>query len=458
MIDRNQIDRHQVSEQLLNKSSDTKLSRIITKMMVIVIISMVIFLIVMESVFAVIRHQGVERIQLNTNDSKPVNHIVEAPNGDLWVRDGRNIWQFDKGDIDSVTVPDDIFSTDSYILDFAIAPNGTFWGTYEDWPNSVVDSLNGETWTQYDFSERVKVIAIEPSGIVWLGTENGAMRLVDNSWQTFTQADGLITNNVSAIAFSPEGGVWFEGSVETDDDYVDGLSYFDGEKVTKVFGFAEFITAIAIDPDGVLWVGTSQGLSRFDSDVWATYMIEGGFLGKHNKSVYDIAFGSDKTIWIEASNFIYQFDGEKWRMLVRLSSSVLLNEIADIFVDDQNNLWVASHSDGLYVYDVSRITVPVPLFKTWQFLRKFLGGVTFILIFIVGVHEAKKRFSESQKTAAISLNSGLLAGVIGYFVIVSMFFVSGSGESLILMGMFIVGPAVGVLVALVTIYIVYKRR
>lgn len=439
------IDGNKIPEQPINKSGDTKLSRITTRKMVIAIIAMAIFLIVMELAFAFTRHQDIERIQLDANDSIPVSSIFEAPNGDIWVRNYNNTWQFDGGDINRFTIRDDIFSTG--VSDFTVAPNGSFWWIFDQ----SVANLDGKIRTQYDFFDRINAIEIEPNGIVWLGTENGIMRLVDEEWQIFSYADGLNANDVDAIELAPNGGIWLAASVKMDDGYVGSLSYFDGKNFTKAYSLAGKITTIDIDPDGVLWVGTNQGVSRFDGNEWTTYTTKDGLLDNY---VGAIVFGPDKTIWFEASNGISQFDGEKWRMLLPFSSSV---RIGDIFVDDQNNLWVASFTDGLYVYDVSRIMVPVQLFKGWQLLRKFLGSVVFLLLLIIGFREAPERLSKFQKAVFISLFAGLLAGGIGYVIIMRLILVSELSEGLMIIWLFCLGPVGGIIIALITIYEVYRR-
>ena len=49
-------------------------------------------------------------------------------------------------------------------------------------------------------------------GSIWLATSQGAFRYDDQVWESYTAADGLREDRVTAMATGPDGAVWFAGS------------------------------------------------------------------------------------------------------------------------------------------------------------------------------------------------------------------------------------------------------
>jgi signal transduction histidine kinase len=93
---------------------------------------------------------------------------------------------------------------------------------------------------------------------VWAGTVNGGVsELKQEKFVTFTVADGLASNRVSAIENGDEGTMWFGTAA--------GLSQVTGGtwrtyKVREGLP-ADEVMCLTRDQSGVLWVGTSAGLA-----------------------------------------------------------------------------------------------------------------------------------------------------------------------------------------------------
>ena len=52
-------------------------------------------------------------------------------------------------------------------------------------------------------------------------------------------------------------------------------------------------------PDGGLWFGGINGISRFDGRGWRTYHTRDGLIEKHG---YSLAIAPDGTIWVGTEN------------------------------------------------------------------------------------------------------------------------------------------------------------
>lgn len=112
------------------------------------------------------------------------------------------------------------------------------------------------------------------SAQVWFGTSKGVTVYDQKTrdWVTYTQEDGLASNNVTCVV-SDEEYVWI-GTVNS------GVSRYEPKTeswrtFTKKNGLVRnSILSIAVDGDFV-WVGTQNGLSRYDQKTqsWTPYMV-----------------------------------------------------------------------------------------------------------------------------------------------------------------------------------------
>jgi ligand-binding sensor domain-containing protein len=180
-------------------------------------------------------------------------------------------------------------------------------------------------------TDRIRALALGPDGSLWVGTSGGLLRLnTSGPWQLYNAANtggGLLNDDVSALVAGTDGSLWAATSqglawLDQDDhwhardpDYAgplnnpvqtlasgskgtlwigtlsDGLVHRDeagnwqtyNEASTKGRLPSDEIGALALNPDGSLWVGTASGLALFDKDRnWQTYdrtNTRGGLFG-----------------------------------------------------------------------------------------------------------------------------------------------------------------------------------
>ncbi|MBC8043063.1 MAG: hypothetical protein IAF08_06420 [Rhizobacter sp.] len=107
----------------------------------------------------------------------------------------------------------------------------------------------------------VRQMKADASGKKWLCTDRGLVILDDAQtparWQAFTTDDGLISNDVTSIAFSPRGGKIAVGTKK-------GVSFYNGEywmNFTVRDGLAsDDIAAVALSETDELWMATPLGV------------------------------------------------------------------------------------------------------------------------------------------------------------------------------------------------------
>jgi len=145
----------------------------------------------------------------------------------------------------------------------------------------------------------IRVIHQDPQGTMWFGTGEGLVRFDGYHWQTFTQKDGLATDDIRAIITGRDDTLWIGG--------YGGLSSFQNGKVrswTERDGLASnMIRTLYEDADCVLWIGTYDGgLSRFRNGRFTSYTVREGLA---NNGVFQILEDSSGNLWMSCNRGIY---------------------------------------------------------------------------------------------------------------------------------------------------------
>lgn len=179
------------------------------------------------------------------------------------------------------------FSRLSYYL-----PATDYWGVIYKGTNGLPDA-------------DPKVLEIDSDGSLWIGFHDvGAARYspiditqgVAGTWEYFTTADGLGSNQVRDIELHPDGSLWFSTPPNGITHYVPQTGLW--EILTTANGLPQnTIIEVAIAPDGTLWFGGS-GLTHYDheTNTWRRYTPNDSPLLSWN--IYAIEFNSDGSLWV----------------------------------------------------------------------------------------------------------------------------------------------------------------
>jgi ligand-binding sensor domain-containing protein len=151
----------------------------------------------------ILRFDSSRWLPVNFPDQEFITNLLATPSGDLWLgtrlhgvyRLSGDIWsQFSTVQADQLNLNPD--GSAYYQSGTDLLPlNGKFLQHYRQ-----ADGLPDDT---------VNALAIDPNGAVWAGTNRGAGRFADGSWQGFGLGSGLGAQKVQALAVAPDGSVWF---------------------------------------------------------------------------------------------------------------------------------------------------------------------------------------------------------------------------------------------------------
>jgi ligand-binding sensor domain-containing protein/signal transduction histidine kinase len=274
---------------------------------------------------------------------------------------------------------------------FAIAPTGftrKVWQTQDGLPEQTVQAF-----------------AQTPDHYLWVGTTGGLLRF-DGARLTVFDVENtpqLGTNSVFSLMVSRDGSLWIgtEGG---------GLLRYAAGRF-RVFGAQDglsdgFVRSLLEDRKGTIWVGTDNGLLRFDGEKFKRV---DGVDGRPTIAVHAIAEDHLGRLWVGGSRLLC-FDRNELREyhLPGVSSQ---NRVKSILATTNGTIWVGTVS-GLY-----RLRPDTVVFErisgiqgTVRVLRQTSDGMLWIGMIGGGIRSIKG-YDSVTMTAADTLPSNTVLSV-----------------------------------------------
>lgn len=182
---------------------------------------------------------------------------------------------------------------------------------------------------------------VAKNGEIWIGTSSGLIHIdKDNQRTTMLESNDTV-NKIKTIAVDKAGSVWVAMH------FTDTCLMKITEKDTVAFLTSNCpvtrnsVTSLTTDENNVLWVGTDNGLLRYDGKEWKNFN-EGDNPAK-GANISLLATDSKNNLWcgVENKGLLY-FDGTNWEEYNKENSSLPMNLIRSIAVDKNDRLWIAS--------------------------------------------------------------------------------------------------------------------
>ena len=173
--------------------------------------------------------------------------------------------------------------------------------------------------------------------------------VLDN-WQI---PEGLPQSSAQAIARTPDGYLWV-GTQE-------GLARFDGERFTvfnseNAAGIPDKqISVLSVDRAGRLWIGTRSGIAILDQGHFTPY---NGGAGLAHAYVHAIVEGKSGRMWVGTESGLFETDGDK-TVSYNAANGLRDVRIQSLLEDRDGVLWVGT-AGGLQRFDGKRFDI-VPL-------------------------------------------------------------------------------------------------
>ena len=150
-------------------------------------------------------------------------------------------------------------------------------------------------------------VSIDGEDAVWIASTQGLHHLVNRSWTTLTEQDGLKSHNLGLVS-QVKGGVWI--------GYRDalGMTFLSQDPtgvslrhVTSSNGLhSDAVYAVAADHKGRVWVSTDMGVDVYDAGKWSHLSSENGIVWNDTDSLALHVDDADD-VWIGTSGGLSRY-------------------------------------------------------------------------------------------------------------------------------------------------------
>jgi signal transduction histidine kinase/ligand-binding sensor domain-containing protein/DNA-binding response OmpR family regulator len=256
-----------------------------------------------------------------------IRSILEDNSGDVWISaDVLYRWNRETEELTSFETisdrPDDFGNTDAYSM--IQATDGYLWtasarGLFRYDPvsnesrlyNHTLENINGQIYPE------VNAVFEDRDSTLWIATRNHFSKMIDREAGTFKHyrfnSSGSSNNSPRPVIFQDLDGIFWIGTA-------DGLIRFDASSETfSVFqnnpdqpnslsnNLIKSIHADPIHPERNLWIGTSGGLNKFDYRA-GTFEHFTEKDGLPNEVVYGILPDETGNLWLSTNKGLSRFN------------------------------------------------------------------------------------------------------------------------------------------------------
>ena len=187
----------------------------------------------------------------------------------------------------------------------------------------------------------VTSLAEDGEGSLWIGTLGGLARLTGGRIEVFTGRDGLPPGAIQALWWDPAGQLWIGGE--------GGLARWANGRFTSGTGddLAPLaVSALCVDREGTLWVGTSnRGLFRRSGGRFVSYASVDGLPGDRITSIYQ---DPDGDMWVGTSAGLVRLRDARFDTLTS-ADGLAGDSTRTVYQDRTGTIWIAS-DEGLTRY------------------------------------------------------------------------------------------------------------
>jgi len=323
----------------------------------------------------------IEKFENDPNDDTSIagnfiRYILRDSRNELWIATNNGLSRLNEEENKFINYKSKIYDPQSIVSNNVLSlfedKSGAIWvGTYDGIslfnPQNSFKNYKNDPFNTNSLSENMMAgIYEDDEGLLWVGTVNEGLNLIDRKSGNITKfkssddEDSLSNNHIRDIV-GIQNEIWIATEF--------GLNKYD--KLTKKFTryynednenslLYNDVRTLYIDNEGILWIGTRDGLCTFDrKDTFKSYediFIKNGI----TENVFsDIIQDKDGVIWIASA-----LDGG----LIRLNKntneiksyrnneedrySISFNALKTIAIDSKNNIWIGSQF-GLNKFDRS---------------------------------------------------------------------------------------------------------
>ena len=234
---------------------------------------------------------------------------------------------------------------DAFVYDVLKAKNGDIWiatwsGANRVRGGSLRDPSKWELYTVENTkgglpNDWVYGLAEGKNGDIWLATEGGLALYRNGKWDNWNHQKGqgapyeVVKDD---IAFKNDPAKQSVHHARQKEEM--------GLKDVNTAYNPNYIVALQVDQEGIVWVGTwGGGMGRFDGKNWRNYTTKDGLPGNHVFMLHQDANGK---LWIGTNNGMARMDGDKFTAL-GTQDGLFSPYVFSMASSSDGHLWVGSY-------------------------------------------------------------------------------------------------------------------
>jgi len=300
---------------------------------------------------------------------------------------------------------------------------GTWGGGISQIKNNSIITFN----TQNGLPDlKIRCIKEDFEGNILIGTyDNGLCVFKGSQFINYSESDGIKGNQVWSVLFDKDGQFWFGTNKGItvgswiNESFMKPI-YFNEENGKIPDNQIRFLKE---DKKGNIWIGTeNSGVLQYNKKLKSfeyNFLINGNF--QQNKMVTAMEIDNNENLWIGTTDGLinYEIKTDKVAFITE-KFGIAGNDISSLFYDSNNQLWIGSVRKGLTVFNNKDTTFTIirsssvftPICITESTDRKIWVGTQANGVFVFKGPELIKKYSTADGLLADYITS-IVAGING---------------------------------------------
>lgn len=221
---------------------------------------------------------------------------------------------------------------------------------------AISNQAQNPEWINYTYNEDIHSI-VGKDDVLWLATSGGLVKFntITEQKECFNVSNsGLTSNYVSPIALDSLGNVWMwknnERALRFYNVSTDYLVRFDGvewkyfrPEINSNTTWDLYPRVMEIDKNNTVWIGTNDnGLLRFDGITWSVFDTTNSNIPTND--ILDIAIDYENNLWMGSGEVqgLIMFDNYEWVVYDSSNSGCPSEIIPNVEIDNTGKVWLAT--------------------------------------------------------------------------------------------------------------------
>tara|TARA_R110001583_G_C5605365_1_gene404873 strand:+ start:67 stop:1515 length:1449 start_codon:yes stop_codon:yes gene_type:complete len=203
-----------------------------------------------------------------------------------------------------------------------------------------------------------RAVTIDKEGILWLGTDNGLIKMQDNKMELYnsknsalkaTKYNKNLTSTIRHAMVDSLNNKWFSAGYNT---YLfDNQNWTVFDSINSPLGW---IRGFHADNKNNVWAASGKGLAKYKNKTWTVLNKEKSNLPSNRIS--GVFVDSKERIWVGTYDGNAMIENGETTQFNNSGTPLDNNSILNGFEDKKGNLWFSLHSEGDKYSGLAKLT------------------------------------------------------------------------------------------------------